>query len=37
MCKEAKILLVVSTLFTFAIGLSSIFVNVFFGNKHQIL
>jgi YQGE family putative transporter len=30
MCKEAKILLVVSTLFTFAIGLSSIFVNVFF-------
>lgn len=30
MCKEAKILLVVSTLFTFAVGLSGIFVNVFF-------
>lgn len=30
MCKEAKILLVISALFTFAIGLSNIFVNVFF-------
>lgn len=30
MCKEAKILLVVSALFTFAVGLSGIFVNVFF-------
>lgn len=30
MCKEAKILLAVSTLFTFAMGLSGIFINVFF-------
>lgn len=30
MCKEAKVLLVISALFTFAIGLSNIFVNVFF-------
>lgn len=30
MCKEAKILLVISALFTFAMGLSNIFVNVFF-------
>ena len=30
MCKEARILLVISALFTFAIGLSNIFVNVFF-------
>ena len=30
MSKEAKILLVISTLFTFAMGLSNIFVNVFF-------
>lgn len=29
MCKDAKILLILSALFTFAIGLSSIFVNVF--------
>lgn len=30
MCKDAKALLLVSTLFTFAMGLSNIFVNVFF-------
>lgn len=30
MCKDAKTLLLVSTLFTFAMGLSNIFVNVFF-------
>lgn len=30
MCKEAKILLAVNALFTFAMGLSSVFVNVFF-------
>jgi len=30
LCKEAKILLFISALFTFAIGLSNIFVNVFF-------
>lgn len=30
MCKDAKALLFVSTLFTFAMGLSNIFVNVFF-------
>lgn len=30
MCKSAKILLTISVLFTFAIGLSGIFVNVFF-------
>lgn len=30
MCKEAKILLMVSAIFTFAVGLSGIFVNVFF-------
>lgn len=30
MCKEARILLVISALFTFAMGLSNIFVNVFF-------
>lgn len=30
MCKEAKILLAMSVLFTFTMGLSSIFVNVFF-------
>ncbi|MCM8709832.1 MFS transporter [Clostridium sp. SYSU_GA19001] len=30
MCKEAKILLIISALFTFAVGLSGIFVNVFF-------
>ncbi len=30
MCKEAKILLLVSALFTFAMGLSGIFINVFF-------
>jgi YQGE family putative transporter len=30
MCREAKILLIISALFTFAMGLSSIFVNVFF-------
>ncbi len=30
MCKEAKILLIISALFTFAMGLSNIFVNVFF-------
>ncbi len=30
MCKEAKVLLVISALFTFAMGLSNIFVNVFF-------
>ncbi|MBC2581326.1 MFS transporter [Clostridium sp. DJ247] len=30
MCKNAKVLLIVSTLFTFAMGLSGIFVNVFF-------
>lgn len=33
MCREAKILLVVSCLFTFAMGLSNIFINVFFWNK----
>jgi YQGE family putative transporter len=30
MCKDAKVLLLVNTLFTFAMGLSNIFVNVFF-------
>lgn len=30
MCKDAKILLVVSALFTFAMGLSNVFVNVYF-------
>ena len=30
MCREAKILLAVSALFTFAMGLSGIFINVFF-------
>lgn len=30
MCREAKVLLAVSALFTFAMGLSGIFVNVFF-------
>ncbi len=30
MCKESKILLLISALFTFAIGLSGIFINVFF-------
>ncbi|MCM0649931.1 MFS transporter [Clostridium swellfunianum] len=30
MCREAKILLIVSALFTFAMGLSGIFINVFF-------
>lgn len=30
MCKEAKILLLISALFTFAMGLSGIFINVFF-------
>lgn len=30
MCKEAKILLIISAIFTFAMGLSGIFVNVFF-------
>lgn len=30
MCREAKILLLMSVLFTFAMGLSSIFVNIFF-------
>ncbi|HYE82299.1 MAG TPA: MFS transporter [Clostridia bacterium] len=30
MCKEARVLLIISALFTFAIGLSNIFVNVFF-------
>ena len=30
MCREAKILLVVSALFTFASGLSGIFVDIFF-------
>jgi MFS transporter, YQGE family, putative transporter len=30
MCKDAKALLLVSTLFTFAMGLSNVFVNVFF-------
>ena len=30
MCKDAKALLIVSTLFTFAMGISNIFVNVFF-------
>jgi len=30
MCKEAKVLLAISALFNFAIGLSNIFVNVFF-------
>jgi YQGE family putative transporter len=30
MCKEAKILLVLSALFTFAMGLSGIFINIFF-------
>jgi MFS transporter, YQGE family, putative transporter len=30
MCREAKILLLISTLFTLAMGLSSIFVNIFF-------
>lgn len=30
MCKDAKVLLAMSALFTFAMGLSSIFVNVFF-------
>lgn len=30
LCKEAKVLLAISILFTFAIGLSNIFVNVFF-------
>jgi YQGE family putative transporter len=30
MCKDAKALLLVSTLFTFSMGLSNIFVNVFF-------
>jgi MFS transporter, YQGE family, putative transporter len=30
MCKDAKALLLVNTLFTFAMGLSNIFVNVFF-------
>ncbi|HYE09647.1 MAG TPA: MFS transporter [Patescibacteria group bacterium] len=30
MCKDAKVLLLVSALFTFAMGLSNIFVNVFF-------
>ena len=30
MCKDAKTLLIVSTLFTFAMGISNIFVNVFF-------
>jgi YQGE family putative transporter len=30
MCKNAKVLLAVSTLFAFAMGLSSIFINVFF-------
>lgn len=30
MCREAKILLVMSALFTFAMGLSGIFVNIFF-------
>ncbi len=30
MCKEAKVLLLISVLFTFAIGLSNIFVNIFF-------
>jgi YQGE family putative transporter len=30
MCREAKVLLVISALFTFAMGLSNIFVNVFF-------
>ncbi|GAA0182361.1 MFS transporter [Clostridium sediminicola] len=33
MCREAKILLVVSCLFTFAMGLSNIFINIFFWNK----
>lgn len=33
MCKEAKILLLVSGLFTFAMGLSNIFINVFFWNR----
>ena len=30
MCKNAKVLLVVSALFAFAMGLSGIFINVFF-------
>jgi MFS transporter, YQGE family, putative transporter len=30
MCREAKILLAVSALFTFAMGLSNIFINIFF-------
>lgn len=30
LCKEAKVLLVISVLFTFAMGLSNIFVNIFF-------
>lgn len=30
MCREAKVLLIISALFTFAIGLSNIFVNIFF-------
>ena len=30
MCKEAKLLLIISILFTFGMGLSSIFVNIFF-------
>lgn len=30
LCREAKVLLAISVLFTFAIGLSNIFVNVFF-------
>ncbi len=30
MCKNAKVLLLVSALFSFAMGLSDIFINVFF-------
>ncbi len=30
MCREAKVLLIISALFTFAMGLSNIFVNIFF-------
>ncbi|SHH81151.1 MFS transporter [Clostridium grantii] len=33
MCRKAKILIIISGLFTFAMGLSNIFINVFFWNK----